>query len=268
MREPIPPDCRLAVKMRSLATGNAYTTIGASYRMNPYTVCKIVSETSKVMEPLVRGSFIKTPQTEEEWYEIADGFAHRWNFPNCLGATDGKHINMFCPPNGGSTYFNYKGHHIIVLLMAVVDSNYKIIMVDIGDCGRHIDGSAYNNGIIGLAIDNNTLNIPPDRAMPFDVIKKVLTFFVADDAFTLKWHLVKRYATELQESKKIIIYRLSRARSLVESAFGIMTSKFRLYHRLINGTPDNVIDITRATVALHNYLIDITNFSEYNNVVK
>ncbi|KAJ8882342.1 hypothetical protein PR048_014144 [Dryococelus australis] len=39
---------------------------------------------------------------------IADGFEKRVNFPNCLGAVDGKHMRFIQPANSGSLYFRYK----------------------------------------------------------------------------------------------------------------------------------------------------------------
>ena len=69
---------------------------------------------------------------------------------------------MFASLNAGSAYYNYKGRHSIIL-MAVYDAKYRFITVEIGQCGRQSDGSAYNNGDIGYAIENNTLNILNDR---------------------------------------------------------------------------------------------------------
>lgn len=35
-------------------------------------------------------------------------FYKKTNFPNCVGAVDGKHIRYINPCGGGSNFFNYK----------------------------------------------------------------------------------------------------------------------------------------------------------------
>lgn len=77
----------------------------------------------------------QVPRTPEEWENVAAGFQEGWQFPNCLGAIDRKHVNVRSPQLSGSMYFNYKGTFSIVL-MAVVDADYRFLYVDAGTQGR------------------------------------------------------------------------------------------------------------------------------------
>ena len=78
---------------------------------------------------------------------------------------------------------------------------------------------------------------------------------VADDAFPLKSYLIKLYPhRHLTIEQKNFNYQLSRARRVVENAFGILASRFRLFLTTINLPPDNVEQVLLASCALHNYL--------------
>jgi hypothetical protein len=80
----------------------------------------VVDVCNAIIQELLEG-YMPIPTTEK-WCEIADAFWNTWNFPNCAGAIDGKHVVITASANSGSLYFNYKKTFSIVL-MALVDAN-------------------------------------------------------------------------------------------------------------------------------------------------
>ncbi|KAL3184247.1 hypothetical protein MRX96_032132 [Rhipicephalus microplus] len=78
-----------------------------AFRVGIVTVRSIIHETCTVMWEVLFREYMKTP-TEKEWREITVGFCNDWQLPSFLGAVDGKHIQIKCPRNDGSWYFNYK----------------------------------------------------------------------------------------------------------------------------------------------------------------
>ena len=260
-REAIGPGERLCVTLRFLVTGDAFATIAHSYRMSETTVGRIVKDTCEVIWNVLKDKgFLKVPGNQNDWTKIADEFEKRWNFPNCLGAIDGKHVIIQCPPRGGSKYFNYKKFHSIVL-MAVVNANYEFTMVDVGDYGRLSDGSVFGSCDLGIAIEQQRLNMPPPRVLPGSNVKFPYVF-VGDDAFPLKTNVMKPYPRgHIEEKEKIANCRLSRARRIVENAFGIATSRFRVFRRAICANVETAQKIVKAVLAVHNFLMYGRSFS-------
>ena len=255
-REAISPGERLCITLRYLCSGDSNITIACSYRVGISTVGYIIRDTCiSLWKALISANFIKVPNSKEEWLKIANGFESVWNFHNCIGAIDGKHVVIQAPPRSGSSYFNYKKTHSIVL-MGMCSYDYRFTLVDIGDSGRESDGSVFAASSIGHALATGSLDLPEPRQLPGSD-KNFPYVIVGDEAFPLKNYLLKPYARKvLDDTKRIYNYRLSRARRVIENVFGIMASRFRIFHRPINSRPEYVKNIVKAAVALHNFLID------------
>ena len=104
----ISPKARLTVTIRFLATGETYRSLSYQFRMSRSAISYIVKEVCDAVNKNLSPVYLKVPATAEEWLEISAKFEGRWQFPNCLGAIDGKHIVMQPPPEAGSHFFNYK----------------------------------------------------------------------------------------------------------------------------------------------------------------
>ena len=166
---------------------------------------------------------------------------------------DGKHIMIQPPSNTGSYYFNYKQRFSIVLL-AIVDANYNFTYIDVGCNGRISDGGVFKNSNLFRALEENSLNMPKMDILPFTEINFPY-FIVADEAFPLKEYILKPYSQRgLTLERRIFNYRLSRARRVVENAFGILSNRFRIFMTPINLIPEKVEIITFACCSLHNFL--------------
>ena len=61
-------------------------------------------------------------------------------------------------------------------------------------------------------------------------------------------------ARDLDDEKRVYNYRLSRARRIVENAFGILASRFGVFQKPIPLCPEKVEVLVLAACVLHNFL--------------
>ena len=153
----------LLLLYRYLATGDSFRSVAFCFRVGASTAAGIVNEVCQAIWNSLLADYMPRPDAAE-WRKIAAEFSHL-DFPNCLGAMDGKHVVIEAPPSSGSLYYNYKGTFSIVLL-AVVDAKYRFRVVDIGAYGRNSDGGTLSASAFGTALRQNTLGIPADSPLP------------------------------------------------------------------------------------------------------
>ena len=174
-----------------------------------------------------------------------------------------KHISHFHPKGTGSEYYNYKGFFSLVML-ALLDFDYKFMFIDVGCQGRISDGGVYNNSSLSNAIENNLLDLPSPRPLPISedpewIHDHETEFFpfmiVADDAFPLKPQIMTPYSHRNWDDKKLLFnYPALRYRRVTENAFSISSCRFRLFLVRTCLSSEIAIDLVLAAVTLHSML--------------
>lgn len=102
---------------------------------------------------------------------------------------------------------------------------------------------------------HNELGLPPPSPLP-GTNDQVPYVFLGDSAFGLNKHFLKPYPQKnLSHEDRIFNYRLSRARRVVENAFGVLATRFRVFHTTITLSLEKVDIIILACCVLHNFLI-------------
>ncbi|KAK2567184.1 Protein ANTAGONIST OF LIKE HETEROCHROMATIN PROTEIN 1 [Acropora cervicornis] len=93
--ELIVPVKRRALRLRFLATGESFRSLHFQFRISRPAISYTVTEVCQAIPKKLGPSYLKVPSSEQERLQ----FEEKWNFPNCLGAIDGKHITLQPPPN-------------------------------------------------------------------------------------------------------------------------------------------------------------------------
>ena len=253
-RAPISVGEKFALTIRYLATRESYTSLSCQFRVGRSTISKFLPEVCRVIQDEFTREYLRCPTTPDEWKELDREFRIRWSVPHhALGALDGKHVALKKPKNSGALYHNYKGFFSIVML-ALVDGQYKFRWVDAGTAGSCSDAQIFNACQLKRRVEDGRIGFP-DPAPITQGGRDVPYFILADDAFALKSWLMKPYGRRmLTREERIANYRISRGRRVVENAFGILVSRFRVMLTTIELPPETVRDVVMTCVVLHNIL--------------
>ncbi len=188
--------------------------------------------------------------TPQEWKRIADQFADHWQMFHALAVIDGKHVLIKCLRNGESLFYNYKGFYSIILL-ALVDADYKFLWIDIRQNGSSSDAQIFNQSELKESIENGMIGFAPadplaqdDRLMPY--------FLLGDDAIALRiWLMISFSNRNMSDVQRIFNYRLSQGQGI---AFSILANQFQCVLSPLLQQSNTVNSIVLACVCLHNLM--------------
>ena len=224
LRKAIAVEHRVAIAIWRLATNVEYRTIGHLFGVSKPSVCIIVNEVCSAIVTILMPRFIRLP-TGGKSDEVVAGFRNRWGFPQCAAAVDGTHIPIIAPNEYHADYHNRKGWYSI-LMQAVVDHDYRFTDVYIGWPGRVHDARVFANSKIFRRAEDNTL-------FPNDIVNiegvQMPIVLLGDPAYPLMTWLMKPFSDNgrLTGGQTRYNYRLSKARMVVENAFGRLKGRWR-----------------------------------------
>lgn len=268
-RQSISVEERLMVTLRFLVTGERIPNQSHFFRMGLSTVFKLVPETCRALYRVLKDKYLKCPDSAEEWQDVARGFESQWDFPNCVGALDGRELYIRAPPANTESASNNK-EQFSAVLMGLVDNNYRFLYADVGWNGRVLSSGQLNGCILGDALDKRLANIPGPALLPGSDRHTPLVV-VADKTFPLKENLMKPYrARKPSSEQQVFNYRLSRASQVANDAFTVMGKRFRILQAPFNmqSAAYKIEDIVLTCCALHNFLCDEAGDKYFGNILE
>lgn len=237
-----------------MATGDSLKSLHYNFRVGVSTAHNIIGETCQVLWDVLQPIYLKYPE-KEDWIRIEAVFREKLNLPNCVGALDGKLIEIFAPNRSGSMYFNYN-KYFSTNLLALCDALKSFTYVDVGSFGQQSDGGILFNSTFGKRLDMKKLNFPEPAPLPETNV--LFPFFViADSAFPLKENLLTPYAGDRLTLSAIQAHfnnEQSSVRKIIENTFAIMVRRWQVFTGPIEMHPTMVDKILKATIVLHNYI--------------
>ena len=138
--------------------------------------------------------------------------------PQTVGAINGTQIPIVKLWKSGAVYYNYKGYYSI-LMQAVVDFRCLFLDIYIGWPGKVHDTHVLVNSKVYQKATSGTLL--PDWSIRLGGVKVPLVL-LGDPAYPLLQWLMKAYveSPSTPSQEQLFNYRLSRARMVIENAFG------------------------------------------------
>ncbi|VDL77709.1 unnamed protein product [Nippostrongylus brasiliensis] len=220
-RFPVSSVHRLAITMRFLGHGSGFVALSHEVRLGRATVMKIVYECCRAIKDELWSDTFPTP-TAADWHQSAEQFRRLWRYPRAVASIDAKHFRCNAPRKSGSSFYNHEGSSIV--LLAIVSGGYRIIAFDVGGKGKNSDSSLFRMSTLKPFLEEAKSQFP--RGGDLNGQGHVDYHVLAD----------------------------GRARRIVESVFGILSVRFRVFQMPLCGLKMNCNLMIITALVLHNLL--------------
>ena len=273
MRNAIPVEKRVALTIWFLATNTDYRTIGHLFGVSKPAISVITKEVCAAIVKILLPKYIRVP-SGDALKAVVDGFRDQLGFPQCAGVIDGTHIPIVSPVECPADYYNRKGWHSIIM-QGMVNHVGLFTEVYIGWPGRVHDARVFVNSTLYKRGQDRTLF--PDWKKTISG-KEIPLLVLGDPAYPLLPWLMKAFQDNgsLTREQKNFNYRLSKARVVVEHAYGRLKGRWRCLLKRNNVLVHDLPELVAASCVLHNiceihgesfddWMQDVTDHSSVNS---
>ncbi|XP_062972102.1 uncharacterized protein LOC134392052 [Elgaria multicarinata webbii] len=244
MREPLSVAKRVAIGIWKLANPGFYKNAAEQFGVGRSTVGEVFVEVCLAMQLVL----LRRTVYLGDYQKVMDGFA-ALGFRGACGATDGTHIEIVCPIRQGNDFINRKNYYSMIL-QGTMDHTGRFTHIDVGWSGRDHDAHVFRNSSVFEAMDAGVF-CPSNEVWRIGDVE-VPPFIVADGAYPLQKWLMKPYGGNVEPPQAHFNYCLSRARNVVERAFGRLKSRWRCLSGRLEVAEENVPSVITACIILHN----------------
>ena len=250
----VTPEERLGIALYKLSRGDYYNTISEMTGWGLTTVRNITLEVCNLIITHLWNDFVTFPSNEQEILDLIVDMEELWQFPYAFGAIDGTHISIKCPFGGAEAkkeYYNFKIFYSIVV-MSMVDAKCRFLWASAGFPGNTHDATIFKATAMYEHLSNN-MNVQMGQTVD-DV--NVQPQILGDSAFPHTTWLQKPFSNaNLTEQQQYFNYRLSRARMIVECAYGQLKGRWRILERKCESDNFSTRSMALACIVLHNICI-------------
>eukprot|EP01018_Ginkgo_biloba_P036428 Gb_18442 [translate_table: standard] len=212
---------QVAIAILRLATGMTMLTISELFGYGKSTVIKMVK---KIVLSLKKraGNLIQWATDLNSLHQIKEGFRLKQGFPNCCGAIDATHIEMYYE---SLVDWYDREHNYSMIVQAIIDSNMRFLDICTGWPGSLNDTHLLRNSSFyrlcegGERLNGNLVSIGT-----IDMRE----YIVGDGGYPLLPWLIIPFSGVVTNAQKLFNFKLSSMRIVVERAFGKLKNTWRL----------------------------------------
>ena len=251
MRQPVEVERQVALTLYYLADEGRMRKTANAFGLSRSSVSIIVRRVCSAICEHMGPQLIRLPMTEAEVREKTTNFFHHWQFPQCLGAVDGTHVDIKQSSDNATDFINHKSRFSLNI-QACCDYNCQFMDVVVKWPGSVHGTRMFVNSALNQKLRSGVIPRCPKRIISDE--DPIPVVILGDPAYPLLPYMMKEYANGGSTSQEQYFgYKLCSARNVIECAFGRLKARFSALRREMDINLSDLPKVIYACFVLHNF---------------